>query len=209
MNYVWAETADAGRDFVSQSWLPGNTKWYMHQWQFPLSDRAATTEALCHRTAPLASVLGDDLTQHWLDRCRGDSPFQYIFFGHAGTVTKLHRDNGGLAITISALTGAKECILVHRDDTPCLYRCGVDVQAPDLLRFPNFAFARVWRHILRPGEILFMPEGTYHYCRNLEPCLSYSRFHLDDLNLPAFLRSYIDGDAQDIDHGELLWNAGA
>jgi hypothetical protein len=196
------------RDFVAQSWLPGNTCWYMHQWQFPLSDQVGTTGKLCHRTTPLDSVLGEDLTQFWLDRCRDDSPFQYIFFGHRGTVTKIHRDNGGLAITITALTGAKECILVHRDDATCLYRCAGDVKAPDLLRHPMFAFARVWRHVLRPGEILFLPAGTYHYCRNLEPCLSYSRFHLDELNLPAFLRSYLDGDAQDIDHGELLWNAG-
>ena len=59
---------------------------------------------------------------------------RYLFFGHAGTFTKLHRDPGGLDITISALTGAKECILVHRDDAALLYRCQVDLKNPDLTK---------------------------------------------------------------------------
>lgn len=59
--------------FVRKCWLPNNTKWYLHQWQFPLSETAAPK--LCHKSTPL-SILGDDLTSHWLDRCSGDSPFQ-------------------------------------------------------------------------------------------------------------------------------------
>ena len=96
---------------------------------------------------------------------------------------------------------------MHRDDTPMLYRCAVDLEHPDLHKHPMLAFARVWRHVLVPGEVLFLPYGTYHFCRNVKPCLSYSRFHLDEQNLPGFLASYLDGDAPDIDHGEILWNA--
>jgi len=161
----------------------------MHQWQFPLSPTAAPS--LCHHSAPLP-LLGDDLSQYWLDTCRGDSPFQYLFFGHAGSFTKLHRDAGGLDIVLQALTGRKECILVHRDDIPATYNCDVNLDAPDLNAHPLFAFARVWRHVLVPGELLYLPAGTFHFCRNLEPCLSYSRFHLDTVNLPQFFRSYID-----------------
>ena len=66
------------REFVREGWCKGDSKLYMHQWQFPLSDTAAAK--LCHRSRPLP-IIGDDLTAHWLDRCNGDSPFQYIFFG--------------------------------------------------------------------------------------------------------------------------------
>ena len=57
------------------------------------------------------------------------------------------------------------------------------------------AFARVWQHTLRPGEILLMPWGTFHAVRNLTATLSYHRFHLDRINLPAFYRSMVDCDA--------------
>ena len=88
------------RDFVREGWCnqdvttaggANRSKLYMHQWQFPLSDSAAAK--LCHRSRPI-TALGDDLTAYWLDRCRGDSPFQYIFLGYKDTYTKLHRDNG-------------------------------------------------------------------------------------------------------------------
>ena len=88
------------RDFIREGWCnqdeaavggANRSKLYMHQWQFPLSDSAAAK--LCHRSKPI-TALGDDLTAHWLDRCRGDSPFQYIFLGYKDTYTKLHRDNG-------------------------------------------------------------------------------------------------------------------
>lgn len=43
-------------------------------------------------------------------------------------------------------------------------------------------------------------------CRNVTPCLSYSRFHLDTVNLLPFVQSFVNGDAPEIDHEEVLWN---
>ena len=51
-----------------------------------------------------------------------------------------------------------------------------------------------------------MPHGTYHQCRNITPCLSYSRFHLDTVNLLPFVESLVNNDAPEIDHEEILWN---
>ena len=76
-----------------------------------------------------------------------------------------------------------------------------------LQRHPMLAFARVWQHTLRPGEILLMPWGTFHAVRNLTATLSYHRFHLDRINLPAFYRSMVDCDAPGIAHAEIIWNA--
>lgn len=182
---------------------------YLHQWQFPLS--ATAGRKLCHKNRSLPNqILGDDLLKFWLDlrHCKMDSALQYLFMGSEGTMSKLHRDNGGLAISIAPIVGVKECVLVHRSDgAPCLYHLDASLDNIDLDEYPLMAHARIWKTSIKPGEILLMPQGTYHQCRNLTPCLSYSRFHLDTVNLLPFLQSMVDGDAQEIDHAEIIWNS--
>ena len=187
---------------------PLSSRIYLHQWQFPLSDTAG--RKLGHQNVPLDSVLGEDLLCHWLDlpQCAGDNPLQYLFMGREDTHSKLHCDNGGLAITIAPIVGKKKCTLVHRlDGMSCLYHLNASLSKPNLNEYPLMANARIWQSVIEPGEILFMPAGTYHQCHNVTPCLSYSRFHLDDVNLVPFLRSFYDGDAKEIMHDEILWNA--
>ncbi len=68
---------------------------YLHQWQFPLSDTAG--RKLCHQNNPLPKgIMGDDLLKYWLDlpQCKHDSPLQYIFMGREDTLSKLHKDPG-------------------------------------------------------------------------------------------------------------------
>ena len=184
-------------------------KLYLHQWQFPLSDTAG--RKLCHQNNPLPNdILGEDLLKYWLDlpQCKGDSSLQYLFMGVEGTMSKLHRDNGGLAISIAPIVGEKECVLVHRSDGAlCFYHLDAKLDDIDLQSFPLMSQARIWKTTVRPGEILLMPHGTYHQCRNVAPCLSYSRFHLDTVNILAFLQSMIDGDAKEIAHEEIIWNS--
>jgi hypothetical protein len=179
---------------------------YLHQWQFPLASDMARKK-LCYQSHPLPNgILREDLLKHWLGD--GDSPLQYLFMGVKGTMTKLHRDSGGLAILIAPIVGEKECVLVHRDDgNRNLYHSDARLDKIDLHSFPLMSFARVWKTILIPGEILLMPGGTYHQCRNLTPCLSYSRFHLDTVNIQAFLNSMYDGDAEELEHEKVIWNA--
>jgi Chromo (CHRromatin Organisation MOdifier) domain/Cupin-like domain len=182
---------------------------YLHQWQFPLSPTAG--RKLCHQNRSLPNqILGEDLLKFWLDlrHCKMDSALQYLFMGNEGTMSKLHRDNGGLAISIAPIVGIKECALVHRSDgASCFYHLDASLDNIDLDKYPLMAHARVWKTSIKPGEILLMPQGTYHQCRNLTPCLSYSRFHLDTVNLLPFLQSMADGDAQEIDHAEIIWNS--
>eukprot|EP00804_Cyclotella_cryptica_P020802 CCRYP_019247-RA/>CCRYP_019247-RA protein AED:0.13 eAED:0.13 QI:481/1/1/1/1/1/5/149/1185 len=183
-------------------------KLYLHQWQFPLSDTAG--RKLCHKNMPLPkSIMGEDLLKYWLDlpQCKLDSPLQYIFMGREDTLSKLHNDPGGLDISIAPIVGEKECVLVHRADGPnCLYHLQASLNDIDLHKYPLMSQARIWRTTIQPGEILLMPHGTYHQCRNVTPCLSYSRFHLDTVNLLPFAQSLVNGDAPEIDHEEILWN---
>ena len=184
---------------------------YLHQWQFPLSETAVSKLCGPGASEPLPhDILGDDLLRYWHEKelYMGDNPYQYIFMGREGTMSKLHRDAGGLMITIAPVIGTKEVVLVHRADGPTsLYHLQADLDHPDLDQFPLMFTTRVWKSVLRPGEILIMPQGTYHQCRNVTPCLSYHRFVLDKVNLKAFLESYFDGDATEIDHYDILWNA--
>lgn len=203
-----AEPDAAAEERDKTAKCPRNSNLYLHQWQFPLSDTAG--RKLCHQNKALPhGIMGEDLLKYWLDlpQCKLDSPLQYIFMGREDTLSKLHRDPGGLAISIAPIVGRKECVLVHRSDgSNCLYHLTASLNDIDLQRHPLLTQARTWRTIIQPGEILLMPYGTYHQCRNVTPCLSYSRFHLDTVNLLAFVQSLVNGDAPEIDHEEVLWN---
>lgn len=137
---------------------------YLHQWQFPLSDTAG--RKLCHHNNPLPKgVMGEDLLRYWLDlpQCQKDSPLQYIFMGREDTLSKLHKDPGGLEISIAPIVGEKECVLVHRDDgSNCMYNLTASLEDIDLHKNPLLFQARIWKTVIKPGEILLMPNGTYH-----------------------------------------------
>ena len=141
-----------------------SANFYLHQWQFPLSDTAG--RKLCHLNNPLPTgIMGEDLLKYWLDlpQCKLDSPLQYIFMGREDTLSKLHKDPGGLEISIAPIVGQKECVLVHRDDgSNCLYHLTASLEDVDLQRHPLLSQARIWRTVIQPGEILLMPYATYH-----------------------------------------------
>jgi hypothetical protein len=48
----------------------------------------------------------------------------------------------------------------------------VDVEAPDLGRFPLFAHATPHEAVLGPGDMLYIPRGWWHYVRSLTPSMS-------------------------------------
>ena len=175
----------AAKTFLMNCWPPSNeseiiqhdrainksqkntSSLYLHQWQFPLSDTAG--RKLCHHNNPLPKgVMGEDLLRYWLDlpQCQKDSPLQYIFMGREDTLSKLHKDPGGLEISIAPIVGEKECVLVHRDDgSNCLYNLTASLDDIDLHKNPLLFQARIWQTVIRPGEILLMPNGTYHQVR--------------------------------------------
>ncbi len=46
---------------------------------------------------------------------------------------------------------------------PCILQ--VDLDAPDLARFPDAAGLPFADCLLRPGQLLFIPRGWWHYVR--------------------------------------------
>lgn len=51
----------------------------------------------------------------------------------------------------------------------------VDLDAPDAAqRFPGLAGAAFWDCLLRPGQMLYVPPGWWHYMRALTTSFSVS-----------------------------------
>lgn len=50
----------------------------------------------------------------------------------------------------------------------------VEVENPDLARFPEFAKAPYLECVLQPGDVLFIPVRHWHYVRSLELSFSVS-----------------------------------
>jgi hypothetical protein len=187
--------------YVKNYWEHGKPDYYMHQWQFPLSPKAG--KLLCYKCDELP-VLGDNLLLYWLDAVRGDNPLQYLFMGQKTTVSRMHQDPGGLDITIAPIIGTKRVTMLHRSAAKLdSVHETVNFHQVDLDKSPLLAFLPAWQCEINPGQILFMPEGTFHACENTTACLSYHRFHVDGVNLPGFLASFMAQDATSINHAEI------
>uniref|UniRef100_K3WY83 JmjC domain-containing protein n=1 Tax=Globisporangium ultimum (strain ATCC 200006 / CBS 805.95 / DAOM BR144) TaxID=431595 RepID=K3WY83_GLOUD len=191
--------------YVKNYWEKGKAEYYMHQWQFPLNPKVA--KSLCYKCEELP-VIGDNLLLYWLDAVRGDNPLQYFFMGQKSTNSRMHQDPGGLDITIAPIVGTKRVSMLHRSAAKLdSVHETVNFHDVDLEKSPLLAFMPAWQVDIKPGQILFMPEGTFHACENMTACLSYHRFHVDSVNLPGFLASFLAQDSPSINHAEILWNA--
>ncbi|CAH0480572.1 unnamed protein product [Peronospora belbahrii] len=191
--------------YVKNYWEHGKSDYYLHQWQFPLDPKAGPL--LCYKSEELP-VLGDNLLLYWLDGVRGDNPLQYLFMGQESTRSRMHLDPGGLGITIAPIIGTKRVTMLHREAAKLdSVHESVNFHDVDLDKIPQLAFLPAWRVDIKPGQILYLPEGTLHACENVTACLSCHRFHVDTVNLTGFLRSFLAQDSPSVNHAEILWNA--
>ncbi|EGD76490.1 hypothetical protein PTSG_12613 [Salpingoeca rosetta] len=103
------------------------------------------------------------------------------WLGSRGTVSPAHQDPHHNLLC--QVIGAKRLHLYSTDQTPLLYpheegmhtnSSRVDIEAPDLARFPQFAAAVPKRCVLRAGEILYIPPKYWHHVRSLTESLSVS-----------------------------------
>lgn len=107
------------------------------------------------------------------------------WIGTAGTITPLHFDT--YDNLLCQIVGCKYIKLYSREQTPYLY-CesgknvsstraqsnvsAVDVENPDLDKFPEIAKAEGHNVLLLPGDVLFIPQRYWHYVRSLTPSIS-------------------------------------
>ncbi|XP_062443835.1 bifunctional peptidase and arginyl-hydroxylase JMJD5 [Rhea pennata] len=103
------------------------------------------------------------------------------WFGPQGTISPLHQDPQ--QNFLAQVFGRKYIRLYSPQDSENLYpheshilhnTSQVDVEDPDLIKFPNFRKAASQSCILMPGQVLFIPVKYWHYVRSLDISFSVS-----------------------------------
>lgn len=103
------------------------------------------------------------------------------WFGPQGTISPLHHDPQQnflvqvLGRKYIRLYSPQESEAVYPHETHLLHNTSqVDVENPNLDKFPKFAEAPFLSCILSPGETLFIPAKYWHYVRSLDLSFSVS-----------------------------------
>ncbi|XP_056609734.1 lysine-specific demethylase 8 [Triplophysa dalaica] len=103
------------------------------------------------------------------------------WFGPVGTVSPLHQDPQ--QNFLAQVVGRKYIRLYSPEETENLYpheshllhnTSQVEVENPDLVKFPEFPKASYGECVLQPGDVLFIPVQHWHYVRSLELSFSVS-----------------------------------
>jgi hypothetical protein len=93
----------------------------------------------------------------------------FMFFGCKNSVTPMHYDPDLAHLFHTVMYGRKRVVLFHNEESKNLYkhpfntRSNVDVDHPDLGKFPALQNVTGYQEILEPGETLFIPSGYFHY----------------------------------------------
>ena len=105
-----------------------------------------------------------------------------LFFGGKGSHTFMHHDIDFANIFHFHFEGEKLCILFPQSENKYLYRVphsiitheNIDFSNPDFEKWPALRHAKGFKSILKHGEVLYMPEGYWHYMKYLSPGFSMS-----------------------------------
>lgn len=105
-----------------------------------------------------------------------------LFFGGENSKVFMHYDIDYSNILHFHFHGKKQCILFAPDQTPYLYKVphalitreDIDFDNPDFEKFPALKKAQGLITTLNHGEMLYMPEGYWHYMKYQTPGFSMS-----------------------------------
>ena len=125
---------------------------------------------------------------------RSDRMLNKVFMGPAGCITRLHFDAHGAHGWLAQVRGRKLFVLVPPEDSEKLApfhhgarggaptadssagagaaersQSPIDPLEPDLERFPGYRDARVFVAVCRPGDVILIPRGWWHYAISLDP----------------------------------------
>lgn len=105
-----------------------------------------------------------------------------VFFGGQNAKVFMHYDIDFPNIFHFHFAGKKQCVLVDPKETKYMYRlpfswiCNedIDFDNPDFEKFPALKKVKPYITNLQHGEMLYMPEGWWHYMKYLTPGFSLS-----------------------------------
>ncbi|MEW5738981.1 MAG: cupin-like domain-containing protein [Myxococcota bacterium] len=134
----------------------------------------ANNDGLRERLPELAKDVG--FFGALMDR-RRLSGFVYLWYGPGGTVTPLHHDTAN--ILFCQVRGRKKVTLIDPAWTQLVRDCVsfysfIDLEKPDLKRYPYLTRVPKRTVTLSPGEALFIPAGWWHHVRSLSVSVSVS-----------------------------------
>lgn len=104
-----------------------------------------------------------------------------LWFGPGGAITPLHFDP--LNTFLCQVYGRKRVRLIAPSQKHLLgaygyYFSNIDLEKPNIERYPQIKELDVIELILEPGEVLFLPVGWWHQVRSLEVSISVSFLNL-------------------------------
>lgn len=147
----------------------------------PTNDYYMTANNEALRRPEFAPLLQDIGTLHPI--CdRAELPrLSSFWFGPAGTNTPLHHDT--IMLLHTQVVGRKRWRFISPLETPKLYNFNnvfspIDIDRPDLARYPLFAQVKVLEVIAEPGDTVFLPLGWWHQVSSLDVSLSFSYSNL-------------------------------
>lgn len=105
-----------------------------------------------------------------------------LFFGGKESYTFMHYDIDLANIFHFHFDGKKECILFPQTENKYLYKVphslitheSIDFSNPDFEKWPALKNASGFKTELNHGEVLYMPEGYWHYMKYKTPGFSMS-----------------------------------
>lgn len=105
-----------------------------------------------------------------------------LFFGGKNSHTFMHYDIDLANIFHFHFEGKKQCILFDQAQSKYLYKVphslipreDIDFANPDFNKWPALKKAKGYIAELNHGEVLYMPEGYWHYMKYLTPGFSMS-----------------------------------
>lgn len=105
-----------------------------------------------------------------------------LFFGGAQSKVFMHFDIDCTNILHYHFDGKKRCVLFPPDQTDFLYKVpysliareDIDFDKPDFNKWPALQHATGYVCELNHGDMLYMPEGYWHYMKYLTPGFSIS-----------------------------------
>ncbi|XP_030315464.1 bifunctional peptidase and arginyl-hydroxylase JMJD5 isoform X1 [Calypte anna] len=164
----WSQKLMTVSDFINQYIVNQNSVGYLAQHQLfdqipELKEDISIPDYCC-----LGEGEEDDITIN-------------AWFGPEGTVSPLHQDPQ--QNFLAQVFGRKYIRLYSPQDSENLYpheshilhnTSQVDVDDPDLVKFPSFSKAAFQSCILMPGQVLFIPVKYWHYVRSLDTSFSVS-----------------------------------
>ncbi len=105
-----------------------------------------------------------------------------LFFGGMDSHTFMHFDIDLANIFHFHFEGKKECILFPQTENKFLYKVphslitheSINFSNPNLDEWPALQYARGFRTQLGHGDVLYIPEGFWHYMKYITPGFSMS-----------------------------------